>query len=82
MFHTFNKDSLDKAIDIMKETYESNPKYINPYYQLVEHPTDYTKIGIATICSLSIDETFNKQWNNEQPEIWRIIGIKRISLIY
>lgn len=26
-----NKDSLDKAIDIMKETYESNPKYINPY---------------------------------------------------
>jgi len=50
-----NKDSLDKAIDIMKETYESNPKYINPYYQLVEHPTDYSKIGIATICSLSID---------------------------
>ena len=47
------KDNLEEALDIMKETYESNPKYINPYYHLVEHPTDYTKVGIATICSLS-----------------------------
>lgn len=49
------RDSLDSALKIMEETYNSNPKYINPYYKLVDHPTDDTKVGIATICSLSID---------------------------
>ena len=39
----------------MEDTYNSNPKYINPYYQLLNHPTDEDKVGIATICSLSID---------------------------
>ena len=50
-----SKDNLDNAIKIMEETYNSNPKYINPYYKLIDHPTDDEKIGIATICSLSID---------------------------
>ena len=50
-----NKDNLDSALEIMEETYNSNPKYINPYYKLVDHPTDDSKLGIATICSLSID---------------------------
>ena len=39
----------------MEETYNNNPKYINSYYKLVSHPLDNDKIGIATICSLSID---------------------------
>ncbi|WP_298502289.1 DUF128 domain-containing protein [uncultured Methanobrevibacter sp.] len=50
-----NEDDLDAALNIMAETYNSNPKYINPYYNLVNHPTDEDKLGIATICSLSID---------------------------
>ena len=50
-----SKDKLDESIDIMKETYANNPKYINPHYKLLNHPTDEEKIGIATICSLSID---------------------------
>ena len=50
-----SKNELDESIDIMKETYANNPKYINPYYKLLDHPTDEEKIGIATICSLSID---------------------------
>ena len=50
-----HKDDLDKSLDIMEETYNNNPKYINPYYNLINHPTDESKIGIATICSLSID---------------------------
>ena len=50
-----DKDDLDKSLEIMEESYNSNPKYINPYYKLVNHPTDDDKIGIATICSLSID---------------------------
>jgi hypothetical protein len=50
-----NKDDIDDALKIMENTYNDNPKYINPYYMLVEHPDDESKIGIATICSLSID---------------------------
>ncbi|WP_405305403.1 NrpR regulatory domain-containing protein [Methanobrevibacter sp.] len=50
-----SKDELNDALDIMKETYDNNPKYINPYYKLMNHPSDNDKIGIATICSLSID---------------------------
>lgn len=49
------RDDLDRALKIMEETYNSNPKFINPYYKIINHPTDDDKIGIATICSLSID---------------------------
>ena len=49
------KDDLDDAVEIMSDTYNNNPKYINPYYKLIKHPNDDEKIGIATICSLSID---------------------------
>ena len=50
-----NKKDIDEALSIMEETYNNNPKFINPYYKLIDHPTDEEKIGIATICSLSID---------------------------
>ncbi len=50
-----DKDYVDNALTIMEDTYNSNPKYINPYYKLLDHPTDDNKMGIATICSLSID---------------------------
>ena len=50
-----DKDNIDRALSIMEDTYNSNPKFINPYYKLVEHPEKDDRIGIATICSLSID---------------------------
>ena len=50
-----HKKDLDKALAIMEETFNENPKYINPYYKLIDHPDDEDKVGIATICSLSID---------------------------
>lgn len=50
-----DKDNLDSAMTVMEDTYNSNPKYINPYYKLLDHPSDDDKIGIGTICSLSID---------------------------
>ena len=49
------RDDLDKALNIMEETYNDDPKHINPYYQIMDHPTDDETVGIATICSLSID---------------------------
>ena len=50
-----NKDNLEDAISIMENTYNDNPKYINPYYKLVDHPENDDMVGIATICSLSVD---------------------------
>lgn len=50
-----NKQHIDDALSIMEETYNNNPKYINPYYKIIDHPEDENKVGIATICSLSID---------------------------
>jgi repressor of nif and glnA expression len=49
------RDDLDSALSVMEDTYNRNPKYINPYYKLTAHPDDADKVGIATICSLSID---------------------------
>ena len=49
------KDQIDSALSIMKETYNNNLEYVNPYYKIIKHPHDDDKIGIATICSLSID---------------------------
>ena len=46
-----DKDDIDEALSIMRDIYNSNPKYINSYYKLVNHPEDKNKIGIATICS-------------------------------
>ena len=50
-----DNDNLDDAVKVMENVYNDNPKYINPYYKLVDHPDDKNKVGIATICSLSID---------------------------
>ena len=50
-----NRDDIDRALSIMEDTYNSNPKFINPYYKLVDHPENDDLVGIATICSLSID---------------------------
>jgi len=50
-----HRDNIDDALSVMEETYNNSPKYINPYYKLVEHPENDDLVGIATICSLSID---------------------------
>ena len=50
-----HRDHIDRALSIMEDTYNDNPKYINPYYKLVDHPENDDRVGIATICSLSID---------------------------
>ena len=46
---------LDDALTIMKRTYKNLPKYMNPLFNIVDHPSDESKVGIATVCSLSID---------------------------
>ena len=50
-----NKEDIDEILDMMGKTYNSNKNYLNPYYKLVPNEKNPSKIGIATICSLSID---------------------------
>jgi repressor of nif and glnA expression len=48
------KNKLDESIEIMNETYKSSPQHISPYYKIIKKPNS-DDVGIATICSLSID---------------------------
>lgn len=50
-----DRNQIDEALEIMEETYNMNPKFMNSYYKLVKHPNNKNKVGIATICSLSVD---------------------------
>ena len=50
-----DKDDIEKVITTMEDNYNKTPEYINPYYTIVEHPTNDDKVGIGTICSLTID---------------------------
>ncbi|MDL2246130.1 NrpR regulatory domain-containing protein [Methanobrevibacter sp. OttesenSCG-928-K11] len=49
-----DKKDIDKSLDLMKNVYKKSPEHINPFYKIIESEND-DKIGIATICSLSID---------------------------
>ena len=75
-----NKDQVNNVLEIMKETYDSNPKYINPYYKLVEHPTDENKIGIATVCSLSIDGLLIKNGIMSNPKYGGLLDLSENPL--
>ena len=63
-----NKDDLDEAMKVMEESYEKNMKYLNPHYQIISHPEDDKKVGIATICSLSIDGLLIKNGIKSTPK--------------
>jgi hypothetical protein len=63
-----NKEDIDEAIETMQESYELNKKYINPHFQIISHPEDEDKVGIATICSLSIDGLLIKNGIKSMPK--------------
>lgn len=63
-----NKDDLDEAMKVMEESYEKNMKYLNPHYQIISHPEDDKKVGIATVCSLSIDGLLIKNGIKSTPK--------------
>ncbi|MDR3222836.1 MAG: NrpR regulatory domain-containing protein [Methanobrevibacter sp.] len=49
------KEDLDNSIEIMYDAYKNLSEYISPYYKMVDNVGDSNEIGIATICSLSLD---------------------------
>lgn len=71
---------LDQCLDIMQETYSKNKKYINPFYKIIKHPNDKNKIGIATICSLSIDGVLIKNGIMSNPKYGGLLEISKKPL--
>ena len=63
-----NNNDLDEAMKVMEESYENNKKYLNPHYQIISHPEDDEKVGIATVCSLSIDGLLIKNGIKSTPK--------------
>ena len=63
-----NKEDIDEAIETMQKSYELNKKYVNPHFQIISHPEDENKVGIATICSLSIDGLLIKNGIKSMPK--------------
>ena len=74
------KDYLNEALEIMGDIYNNNPKYINPYYKLLPHPIDDDKIGIATICSLSIDGILIKNGVMSNPKYGGLLELSKPPL--
>ena len=63
-----NKEDIDEAIETMQKSYELNKKYVNPHFQIISHPEDENKVGIGTICSLSIDGLLIKNGIKSMPK--------------
>ncbi|OED30288.1 DUF128 domain-containing protein [Methanosphaera sp. WGK6] len=69
-----HKDDLDDSIEVMKELYKSKPEYcMGKRYSVVESSED--KVGLATICSLTMDGVLTKQGINSTPVYSGILDI-------
>lgn len=75
-----DKDDIEKVTQIMEETYNQNPDYINPFYKIIEHPTNDDKIGIGTICSLSIDGILIKNGIMSNPRYGGLLELSQPPL--
>lgn len=63
-----NKKDLDESIEIMENSFKSNEKYLNQHYKIVPHPEDDEKVGIATVCSLTVDGLLIKNGIKSTPK--------------
>ena len=50
-----NKADLEESLKIMKKSQKKLDSFINPYYKIVDHPNHKDTVGLATVCSSSID---------------------------
>ena len=75
-----SKIDLDDALTIMKKTYKGLPKYINPHFNIVDHPSDKEKVGIATVCSLSIDGILIKNGIRSTPQYGGLLELGKPPL--
>ncbi len=75
-----NKKDLDESIEIMKNVNNTLPNFNNPYYKIVNHPTDSNKVGIATVCSLTIDGVLIKNGIMCNPRYGGLLELSKSKL--
>lgn len=69
-----DKDYLDDSIEILNNLYQSKPEYcIGNRYKIIDSEKD--KVGIATICSLTIDGVLTNYGISSSPEYSGILDI-------
>lgn len=75
-----DKNYVEDAINIMENTYKNNPEFINPYYKIVKNENNMDKVGIATVCSLSIDGILIKNGIMSLPKYGGLLEIGNPTL--
>ncbi|MDZ4170878.1 MAG: NrpR regulatory domain-containing protein [Methanobacteriaceae archaeon] len=72
-----SKEDLDEALEIMAEIVKIRPEYCtSPFYKIVSHKDDKNKIGIATVCSLTIDGILIKNGIMSTPKYGGVLEIE------
>lgn len=75
-----NREDLDESLKIFKKTQKKLPKFINPYYRLTEHPDDENMVGIATVCSSTIDGILLKNGIMSTPQYGGLLELGKPPL--
>ncbi|MBC7119556.1 MAG: DUF128 domain-containing protein, partial [Methanobacteriaceae archaeon] len=69
------KEDLNKALEIIKEVCEEKPEYsTSPYFRIIELEGD--RVGIASICSLTVDGVLINQGIMSTPTYSGLLEIK------
>ncbi|WP_297983747.1 DUF128 domain-containing protein [uncultured Methanobrevibacter sp.] len=75
-----HRDDLEDSIKIMKKAYKKLPKFINPYFKTIEYPYNKNKIGIATVCSSTIDGILIKNGIMSTPQYGGLLELGKPPL--
>jgi len=68
-----NKQELDDALDIFEEVMKLGPKFCTSKYFATVPGKDKNKVGIATVCSLTIDGILTKHGVSTTPQYGGIL---------
>jgi HTH-type transcriptional regulator, global nitrogen regulator NrpRI len=71
------KEDLEEALEIMAEINKMRPEYCtSPFYKIFPHHDDKNKMGIATVCSLTVDGVLIKNGIMSTPKYGGILEIE------
>ncbi len=75
-----NKEDLEDGLKILKKSQKKLPKFINPYFKVIEHPNNNSKIGLATVCSSTIDGILIKNGIMSTPQYGGLLELGKPPL--
>ena len=74
------KEDLEESLKVMKKSQKKLSKFINPYFKVIEHPNDNSKIGLATVCSSTIDGILIKNGIMSTPQYGGLLELGKPPL--